>query len=114
MALPKEAQAYKDALEMLGKILIEGRGGGIISPLDPQFGIGGEALPGSKRKVASRSGSNTRQGKLKIAVPKRTRKVSRYQRVFGKHLKMLKKKHPRTNISVLMKKAHRMTRGELR
>ena len=50
----------------------------------------------------------------KIPVPKRKRKVSRYQRVFGKHLKALKRKHPRSNISVLMKKAHRLTRKELK
>ena len=49
-----------------------------------------------------------------VPIPKRTRKVSKYQKTFGKNLKMLKKKHPRTDISVLMKKAHRMTRRELK
>lgn len=38
------------------------------------------------------------------------RKVSAYQKAFGVELKKLKKKHPRTNISVLMKKAHRATK----
>jgi len=46
--------------------------------------------------------------------PKKKRKVSRYQKVFGKHLKALKKKHPRTDIAVLMKKSHRLTRRELK
>lgn len=50
----------------------------------------------------------------KVPLPKQKRKVSRYQKVFGKHLKALKKKHPRTSISELMKKAHRMTRKELK
>ena len=50
----------------------------------------------------------------KIPVPKRKRKVSRYQKVFGKHLKALKKKHPRTSISSLMKKAHRLTKKEMK
>lgn len=45
---------------------------------------------------------------------KQTRKVSKYQRVFGKHLKALKKKHPRSSIGVLMKKAHRLTKKELK
>jgi len=50
-----------------------------------------------------------------IRVPKKikkTRKVSAYQKRFGINLKKLKKAHPRTNISVLMKKAHRMTRRD--
>jgi hypothetical protein len=49
-----------------------------------------------------------------IPVPKsktkRKRKVSAYQREFGKQLKKLKKKHPRTKISQLMKRAHIATR----
>jgi|TARA_R110000823_G_C15763433_1_gene483217 hypothetical protein len=45
---------------------------------------------------------------------KQTRKVSRYQKVFGKHLKALKRKHPRTQISTLMKRAHRLTKRELK
>lgn len=38
------------------------------------------------------------------------RKVSAYQREFGRQLKRLKKKHPRTDISKIMKKAHVATR----
>ncbi len=38
------------------------------------------------------------------------RKVSAYQREFGRQLKRLKKKHPRTDISRIMKKAHIATR----
>lgn len=49
-----------------------------------------------------------------IPVPKsktrRRRKVSGYQKEFGKQLKKLKKKHPRTKISQLMKRAHIATR----
>lgn len=39
-----------------------------------------------------------------------TRKVSGYQKEFGKQLKKLKKKHPRTKIGTLMKRAHRATK----
>jgi hypothetical protein len=38
------------------------------------------------------------------------RKVSAYQREFGRQLKKLKKRHPRTKISTLMKRAHRATK----
>lgn len=41
------------------------------------------------------------------------RKVSKYQKELGRQLKMLKKKHPRTKITALMKKAHRATRKAL-
>jgi hypothetical protein len=45
--------------------------------------------------------------------PKR-RKVGKYQKTFGRNLKALKKKHPRTQINTLMKRAHRMTRRDLK
>lgn len=55
-----------------------------------------------------------RGSKIAAKKVKKTRKVSRYQRVFGKHLKALKRKHPRTEISTLMKRAHRLTKRELK
>lgn len=45
---------------------------------------------------------------------KKKRKVSKYQKELGRQLKMLKKKHPRTPISSLMKRAHRLTRKALK
>lgn len=42
------------------------------------------------------------------------RKKSKYQRELGKQLKMLKKKHPRTKVTALMKRAHRATKKALR
>jgi len=45
---------------------------------------------------------------------KRRRKVSNYQKTFGKNLKKLKLKHPRTQIGTLMKRAHRMTKKVLK
>ena len=44
---------------------------------------------------------------------KKKRKVSKYQRELGRQLKMLKKKHPRTKVTALMKRAHRATRKAL-
>jgi len=45
--------------------------------------------------------------------PKR-RKKSKYTRELGKQLKMLKKKHPRTKVTALMKRAHRATKKALK
>lgn len=41
------------------------------------------------------------------------RKVSKYQKEMGRQLEKLKKKHPRTNITKLMTKAHAATRKAL-
>lgn len=45
---------------------------------------------------------------------KKKRKVSRYQKEFGRQLKALKRKHPRTKISALMKRAHTATKKALK
>jgi len=50
----------------------------------------------------------------KRVVKKAKRKVGKYQRVFGKKLKALKRKHPRTAASALMKKAHRQTKAAMK
>lgn len=44
------------------------------------------------------------------SVGKVKRRVSGYQKEFGRQLKKLKKKHPRTKVSALMKRAHRATK----
>lgn len=109
------AMDERDVIELLAKILIEGRGGGVVNPLDPQFGIGGSALtrsPGRTRRAASNPTS--RATRVTLPGSKKKRKVSRYQKRFGFHLKALKKKHPRTGISTLMSKAHRLTRKDMK
>lgn len=45
---------------------------------------------------------------------KKKRKTSKYQREFGKQLKALKRKHPRTPVTRLMKRAHRATRKRMK
>jgi len=42
------------------------------------------------------------------------KKVSKYNRAFGKHLKALKKKHPRSKTGSLMKRAHALTKKGLK
>ena len=53
-----------------------------------------------------------RQNVLPRDKPKR--KVSPYQKELGRQLKMLKKKHPRTPIVRLMKRAHRLTKKAMK
>ena len=48
-----------------------------------------------------------------ILPTKKKRKVSKYQKEFGRQLKLLKKKFPRTAITKLMKRAHAATRKAL-
>jgi len=50
----------------------------------------------------------------KRVVKKAKRKVGKYQRVFGKKLKALKAKHPRTASSTIMKRAHRETKKAMK
>lgn len=38
------------------------------------------------------------------------RKVGKYQKEFGRQLRALKRKHPRTATGSLMKRAHRLTK----
>ncbi len=52
------------------------------------------------------AGSRVRS-KIKKVITKKKRKVSGYQREVGRQLKALKRKHPRTPVTSLMKKAHR-------
>ena len=112
----KAARAYLDAListsvpSAIVKAILLGDSGGFTREELREISTG--RSPGVSPGVSSPRSSSTRSDK--IPIPKRRRKVSRYQRVFGKHLKALKRKHPRSNISVLMKKAHRLTRRELK
>jgi len=71
------------------------------------------------RGANSRSGPGAaRPGRMNVPLEatkiKKKRKVSRYQREFGRQLKALKKKHPRTPVTRLMKKAHRATKKALK
>ena len=44
---------------------------------------------------------------------KKKRRVSRYQREFGRQMKKLKAAHPRTKVTALMSKGHSATRKAL-
>ena len=57
------------------------------------------------------AGHRTRGGKQ---LPRKKRKVSDYSKQFGIILKSLKKKHPRTPVTRLMKRAHVATRKKMK
>tara|TARA_B110000438_G_C15768044_1_gene630535 strand:+ start:1182 stop:1466 length:285 start_codon:yes stop_codon:yes gene_type:complete len=61
--------------------------------------IGRSAATGRSRKLRTQ---------MKAIKPKR--KVSAYQKEFGRQLKKLKKAHPKTPVTRLMKRAHAATR----
>lgn len=80
----------------------------------------GEITRRTGRDVIRRSGQFARSAILpdlpntQTRKRKKTRKPSKYQRELGRQLKMLKKKHPRTKIINLMKRAHRLTKKALK
>ena len=88
---------------------------------DPMMRItrNGEITRRTGRDVIRRSGQFSR-GALLPRLPttqttqKRRRKSSKYGKELGKQLKLLKKKHPRTPVIRLMKRAHRATKKALK
>lgn len=58
---------------------------------------------------------NTSPSSAEMPDPKpKKRKKSKYGRELGRQLKMLKQKHPRTAVTKLMKRAHRLTKKALK
>lgn len=72
----------------------------------------------SSSKSAARSTARSRRGftaaQILSVAPKKKRKVSRYQKEFGRQLKKLIKAHPRTPRTRLMKRAHTATKKALK
>jgi len=58
--------------------------------------------------------TGTSLGKSMTVPKKKKRKVSKYSREFGRQLKALKKKHPRSKMSSLMSQAHVKTRRAMK
>lgn len=117
------AYSAEEVLAILIGISTGGRGGG-VDPSNPLLGIPSfsEALESDRARGRSgqasrgrRGRSSTTKGMVRLTArrayePKKRRKVSAYQREFGRQLKRLKKKHPRTPITRLMKRAHTATK----
>ena len=66
-----------------------------------------------RRLITSERESEGAMEQAKADPPKKKRKVSRYQKEFGKQMKKLKAKHPRTKVTSLMSKGHSATRKAL-
>ncbi len=90
---------------------------------DPEIVVTARGQPAKKlsrrsgRDVIRSSGQFSRGSlipNLPITRRKKKRKVSKYQKEFGRQLKKLKAKHPRTQIKNLMKRAHSATRKALK
>jgi len=87
---------------------------------DPDIIVDSRGRPArrvSGRDVIRSSGQFSRANIMPNLPGKRTkkkRKVSTYQKEFGRQLKKLKVKHPRTKITRLMKRAHSATRKALK
>ena len=94
-----------DVIELLVGIIAGGRGGGGLPPgpdLATQMITGAGGRPPRRNRGSRRTS--------RVQIPKRKRKVSAYQREFGRQLKKLKRAHPRTPVTKLMKRAHAATR----
>ena len=81
---------------------------GFWDDVEPASSRGRRGRSGTQRGLAAAA---KRSGRSR-ARPKR--KVSRYQKAFGACLKDLKRKHPRTPTSRLMKRAHTCARRKKR
>jgi len=99
--------ARQDALERSFGARVGGPLGLGAVLIDQEFGLFDNTESNLKVARASKRAGRAKRKKIK-------RTVSAYQREFGVQLKKLKKKHPRTDISRLMKKAHIATRKSRR
>ena len=90
---------------------------------DPEIVVTARGQPAKKltrrsgRDIIRSSGQFSRAAilpNLPNSRTKKKRKVSKYQKEFGRQLKKLKAKHPRTQIKNLMKRAHSATRKALK
>ncbi len=105
-ALVEEISARQRNLEILIGSMMGGSLGRNFVQMSHDNPLSSSLVNLSQHNLAAASAGK----KIGTKIAKRKRKVSGYQREFGRQLKQLKKKHPRTDISRLMKKAHIATR----
>ena len=125
-ATPEEARAASKVMEIVNDDTVTLTPEMVEIINDPMVRMtdDGKAARLTGRDVIRRSGQFARsailpnisaiRGKMSRRSSGKKRKVSKYQKEFGKQLKMLKAKHPRTKITRLMKRAHSATRKALK
>jgi len=101
----------KDLVDIIKLILVGGRGGGLVpgtpADIDRLLGLHGPLESSTTKGKPRRTARRAYEG---VSGAKKPRKVSRYHKDLGVCLKALKKKHPRTPVPRLMKRAHACAR----
>ncbi len=101
--------------KLLGMLLTAGVPLHIAAPIAANPRGAGEAIATvGKKSLEITSDLTDLINPLGVAPKRRKKVVSKYNRMLGKTLKKLKKKHPKTPISRLMKRAHRETKRLLK
>jgi len=100
------------ALKMIEDAATVARAVRTSNPAGLAFAVGDHLLDSQRdRRGAFTTGPIAAADRI---VKTKKRKVSKYQKRFGRELKSLKKKHPRTNPRTLMKRAHAATKRALK
>jgi len=94
----------REVIELLASIL---SGRVVTDPINAEIDREKSSSSFNARAATGRR-RGTRGSEQRTAKAKR--KVSGYQKEFGRQYKKLKKAHPRTSPQMLMKKAHRLTK----
>ena len=101
----------REVIALLASILAGARTGNPMGPLQNVL----EGDESSSSPMARLSSGRRRQSRAdEQTKAKVKRKVSKYQKQFGVEMKKLKKKHPRTPVTKLMKRAHSATKKYMR
>jgi len=114
------AREYLDAListslpSTVVRAILLGDSGGFTREELNEIATGGSREIGSSRNSSRSNSRRISREQISAVAPKKKRKVSKYQKEFGRQMKILKKKHPRTPVTRLMKRAHSATKKEMR
>lgn len=109
-----EALISTSAPSVIVKAILLGDSGGFTREELQEISSGGRRINSMDRISKSSSRRRISREQIAAVAPKKKRKVSQYQREFGRQMKILKKKHPRTPVTKLMKRAHSATKREMR
>jgi|21_taG_2_1085346.scaffolds.fasta_scaffold16659_2 hypothetical protein len=114
------ARAYLDAListslpSTVVRAILLGDSGGFTREELNEIATGGSRERRSPHHFSKGKIRRISTEQIAAVAPKKKRKVSKYQREFGRQMKILKKKHPRTPVTKLMKRAHSATKREMK